>query len=597
MSPRQIRHGDRYGIMAEITTTASEEIRETKPLVRVTMAQGLLLLVLILAGVMRLAELEALPLSPAEVEEALAVWRLGQAEAAGPAFTASPAYFSLTALLSQIAGYGEATMRLVPALAGLLLVALPWLWRERLGTVGALTTSALLAGSPAAAIVARTAGGDSLAALAVLLLLISWSRYQRSGRTLWLYTAAAAAGLGLASGPLFYSGLLTLAAAGLVRARLGPEPSPPLSPDGHEPARAVMRNAALVGAATFAALATLLFWHPAGLANAATQAGIWLGNFTLEGTLSAWLEPLLVLGRYEISVIVLGIGATGWAMWQGRPFAVFLVYWFAAILPLALLQHGTMSNVLLLALPVYLLLGLWAESIFKQPAGYSRWALLLALLVLGAIATFNSARFLRIAAFSPGQLSFLVLVFLAFILALLAVNVVRTWDQAAAWQGSLLALLLLLLIYQWGTGWWLVREGANDPRARWAQTGTDDDVRLLAALLTDVSQQVDGSGTGLEIVAAVESPVLRWYLRAFPNLQMGGTVPPGTTAPAIITPTGSEPALGDDYFGIDLGLRHTGIDFVNTSFGGALRWWFFHESSTVVTGERVILWVRNDALQ
>ena len=567
------------------------------PLVRVTMVQGIVLLILLMAAVMRLTNLDALPLLPAEAEEALAVWQSWQPEATGPAFNASPAYFSLTTLVSQVVGFGDASMRLVPALAGLVLVGLPWFWRERLGTVGALTTSALLASSPTAAIVARTAGSEALAGMALLLLLISWSRFRQEGRPAWLYSAAAAIGLGLASGPLFYGGLLTLGSAVLVQARVGPTPSAPLSLDGHRPSREVVQKASLVAIATFAAFASLLFWHPSGFGNAATQVGIWLGNFTVQGSLSGWLSPLLALGRYEISVLFLGVAAIIWAMWHGRPFAVFLVYWFATALLLALFQHDATSNVLLATLPAYLLVGMWTDSIFSRPAGPTRWGLLIVLLVLGGIVLFNSARFLRLAAFSPGQFSYLLMVFVGIVLVLVAVNVSRSWDPAATWQGGLLALLLIFMVYQWGTGWWLTRAGANDPRARWVQVGTDDDVRELPQLLTDISQQVDGSAVGVEILAGVESPPLRWYLRSFPNMTMAGTVPAGASAPVILTPAGREPALGEDYFGMDLGLRHTGVEFTNSSFGSALRWWLFHESSTVVTGDSMVLWVRNDALQ
>ncbi|MCA9976953.1 MAG: glycosyltransferase family 39 protein, partial [Anaerolineales bacterium] len=184
---------------------------------RLTVADGLLLLIGIAAAILRLTNLSSLPLSPTEAEAALGVWQLWQ-----PGVTAvsihSPAYFTLTALLTQILGDGEAIMRLVPALFGVGIVFLPWLLRKRLGQIGMLVTSLLLAVSPLGTAAARTASGDSMALFALLLLFAAWLRYEDStgavgtetGDTRWLYVAMSALALGLTSSHLFYGGLITL---------------------------------------------------------------------------------------------------------------------------------------------------------------------------------------------------------------------------------------------------------------------------------------------------------------------------------------------------------------------------------------------------
>ena len=99
---------------------------------RLTVADGLLGLVLVAAALLRLASLGHLPLSDAEATQALAVWQFWQPGTAVLS-PGSPAYFSLTAWLTQLFGFGDNVMRIIPALFGVGLVYLPWLLRHEEG--------------------------------------------------------------------------------------------------------------------------------------------------------------------------------------------------------------------------------------------------------------------------------------------------------------------------------------------------------------------------------------------------------------------------------------------------------------------------------
>jgi predicted membrane-bound mannosyltransferase len=169
---------------------------------QLTIADGALLLIGAMAAVLRLVNLGGRPLSPAEAEAALAVWQFwhpGQAELS----IGSPAYFTLTGLLAQVLGFSDGVMRLVPALFGVGLVLLPWLLRKQLGEAGMLATAVFLAISPITSAIARTAGGDSIALFAALLLLAAWVRLQIGGNGRWRYALLLALALGLTSAPLY----------------------------------------------------------------------------------------------------------------------------------------------------------------------------------------------------------------------------------------------------------------------------------------------------------------------------------------------------------------------------------------------------------
>jgi hypothetical protein len=566
-----------------------------------TVEHGLYALVLVGAAVLRLVNLGLIPLSPAEAHEALAAWRLWQPavlSAGLPAIPESAAYFSLTSLLLPILGSSDAVVRLVPAIFGLALVLLPWGLRPVIGAGGALVTSLLLAVSPVQAIAARTAGGDAIAVFAGLLLLVAWLRYQQEGRYRWFLTAVAAVALGLASAPLFYGLLLTLALAWLGQAYLGPAlfedeeglPQPTRWPEARR-----RRQAAFWGAAVLVAVSTMVFWYAPGLAATARLPAAWLTTFTWPSDLMSWIAPVLALGRYELPVIALGTAAVVWATWRGEPFPNFLVFWLTGALFLTLLQQGQMGNVLMLTLPGYLLVGWLAGAILGERGGWEKWLLLVGLLLVGAVVALNLAMHGRITLYQPEQppLTHVWLAILALALGGIFINLVAMRDGRAALQGALAAVLVCLLVYGWGTAWRLGHQSANDPRERWVGAATDDGVRLLAAALRDFSWRFTRSDRDLAIFAAVDEPALRWYLRDYPHLQVGHTLPHAPDQHVLITRRGDDLLPAGAYVSTSFPLARQETEHLLTATQ-SLRWWFFYESPVVIPREWVTVWLRAD---
>ena len=87
-------------------------------------------------------------------------------------------------------GDSDYTARLVSAAAGIALVALPFFFRARLGRIGALLTSAMLAFSPTLLYFSRFARNDVIMAVWGLGLVISMWRYLDEGKPRYLYAAA-----------------------------------------------------------------------------------------------------------------------------------------------------------------------------------------------------------------------------------------------------------------------------------------------------------------------------------------------------------------------------------------------------------------------
>ncbi len=556
-----------------------------------SLADGLYALIVFAAAVLRITDLDRIPLSAQEALEAFSAWQFMQT---GPNLidSASPAYLSITSLLMPFLGASDDTARLVPLLFGLGLIVLPWFIRDRLGQIGGLVAAALFAVSPLFAIISRSAGGDAIALFAVLLLLVASLHMRSGGGDRWLYAFAVAVGLGLASSPLFYSGVVTLAVAWSAQRLISPEPEP-----AHWPERSRILQAFILGGAVLAVLSTRFFTYLPGIGGSAQILGDWLTQFGWHAGLQSFLNPFLVLGRYEIVLLPLGIFAIFWAVWRNHPLGTLFTYWLLAGMILLLLQRGVLNNALLLPLAGYLLLGLASNQMLKPKRNRWTWAATGIIIFFGAVTLVNVVRFLRVSLIEQ-QVANLWITLMALAAVILFIYYFWAEHKKSILQGLWLGILFLLLLYQWGTAWKFTHLSANDPRESWVEQATDDEVALLVSSLQELSRKAYNSDGDIPIFSAVDSPVLRWYLREFEQAQFGQTLPPGAQFEVIISPASTiEPVLGDDYLGGDFGLlleESAEAPQSPTPVLDALRWSLFHESPRSVVDERIILWVRAD---
>lgn len=561
-------------------------------LTQITVADVLFGCVLLLAIIMRFSGLGGQLLTPAEAEAAWQVWAFWQPDTNILA-EGSPIYATLTRLLAPILGFTDATMRLVPAFFGVGVVTLPWLWRNRLGTLGALITSLLLTVSPIQSVVSRTVGGDSAAVFALLLFWIAFFQFIEYRTNRWLYLAAAAAALGLSSTPLFYSGLLTFAIAFICYQAVGipifEEATWPQI-DNH-----TRQKALIILGGLFLAITTLFLWYPAGIGAAARIPATWIAQFGFNLTTAP--APFLALLRYEVGPVFLGIIAMGWAAWRSHPLASFCVYWIALIIVMALVQPGEQSLMLLILLPITFMVGFFGDALLNNgPLDSITGLTAIGGFTLLMLIWVNLARFTRTAVATPDELLNVWIIMLAIFMTMTALFLLAARESTNLIPGTFLALILFFLFYSWGTAWWLGHEGLHDTRERWHTAGTDDDARILIQVIDELSLQITNSATDLDILSHVDTPVLRWYLREYVNLEFADTIPASATHAVLITPADRELALASEYIGSDYGLLRQEPVLVSGQdrLMDTLRWWLFQESPTTIPETRVILWLRSD---
>jgi uncharacterized protein (TIGR03663 family) len=110
-----------------------------------------------------------------------------------------PLLYNLNALVFILVGDSDATARLVPVLAGLLLIALVYSTRRYLGEKGAFCAAVLVSLSPALLFYGRYLRNDIyMAAWTLLWALAAW-RYLETRRTIWLCGVALAMALSFAT--------------------------------------------------------------------------------------------------------------------------------------------------------------------------------------------------------------------------------------------------------------------------------------------------------------------------------------------------------------------------------------------------------------
>jgi len=113
----------------------------------------------------------------------------------------------------------------------------------------------------------------------------------------------------------------------------------------------------------------------------------------------------------------------------------------------------------------------------------------------------------------------------------------------------------------------------------------------MSDVIRGLSREMAKSESGITIDSGVESPLLRWYLRDYPNLNMGHTIAPDTTARLLITGV-ENGRFAEQYLGADFDLiRPSPITHQQMTFPEALRWLFFHDyPEPLPAAEKVVLW-------
>lgn len=577
-------------------------------------------LLVLFALLVRVAELDTVPLSDNEAQQALAAWRFIEPSAPGADIVPnSPLLFALHSFTFSTLGANEFTARIFTALAGIALILSPLLFRDWLGRIRTLALSLILFFSPVVLITSRA---DSPVVWTILIAVLGlWAlwRYwdsRRSGFAI-LATVCLAAVLLLTepTGAIFTLILLGAAAFAWWAART--------NDDGNEAlalARERLRgwpwlSGVLIAALVVVIVSTLFLTHPAGMSAISALLGMGARGLSTMQAGSYTFFPIWITLFYEPVLVIFGIFGTVWLARTGRLSFVerFFLGWLIFGAAASIIYAGTNADHgLWLVLPLAGLTSRMAVELLQDPdrliwyaPGWAKWALaviMVALLLVLSVHTQALGRALLKAPEGAVQLSQVdarsavwVLVALLFIITgyFMAGSV---WGAGTATRGWALGVLAFGLVTSLGSGMNAAIYDADNPAELWHTQAISRNTMLLRQTLEELSQRESGGFPQLSItVLAPQDGAVAWLVRDYPNAQFIQDVSEARTQPIVLLPQLVEnPDLGGSYVGQNFVIsRAWSPQSVRLTDFPA--WWLQRQTRTPATAlNHVVLWLRQD---
>ncbi|MBM4464794.1 MAG: TIGR03663 family protein [Chloroflexi bacterium] len=610
--------GRRNGGMTVAKRTRERARQAVKPS-PLTVEVALYFIIAVMAVGLRLYKLGDRPMQAGEAAQALAAWRLAQGLPQEATLGQhSPLLFTSNLLLFALFGASDFLARLVPALSGALLVIGPYFLRQRLGRLGALAASFVLALSPSALFFSRYLGGEIVVAACALVIAWGLFEYLDQRQPKHLYVVAVALALALSAGAGTYTFVFVVATFGLVLALAdrfsGPSEYWQRILDTWRAARGtngLLRDCAALFVLVLVLVCTGFLLRLSGLQDGIDLFSGWLAAFRPRMGGHPWHYHLQLLLLYEPLILVFGLAAVVYLLLRQRdplslslfairhsPFAIFLAYWtLAAFLVYALASGRGPGDVLLMVLPLALLAGAFIGRLLDELVGRVSWVREgLFVAVACAIVVYLGLQLGAHVAFGRHGHLFLALA-AGFVLIGLLVLCWISFGREPTLRAGWLVLLLSVTTLTVGSSCYLNYRRGSDPREIMLASPTSRNLFDLLETLERVSSRETGDPRTVAMtVHQGAGPALAWHLRDFDNVKFVAQLSPSVDTPVVIAPAEEqEPTLGADYSGQDFVLSSSWKP-QGLSGSNLMRWLFYRQAQTSVQTDNVILWVKQELL-
>jgi hypothetical protein len=546
--------------------------------------QILLILILSVAAVLRFLNLGYPPLQDVEAVAALrATEGTPHASTFSTLITISlhqPAYETLTRVVFQLFGASTSNARLIPAIAGVLLVFMPYLARRRLGLGTSLMMSVFLAISPIFVTLSRTASGASLAILGLSTwLVLSLARERKVLGALGL-------GLAIASGPAIFNGLIILVVTrGILRRN---------ADDGAEsPGQRMLWLVPI----TVVAIATSIGWSYGGLSDFFESIVEYLKGWTVLGPFST-TTTLAILPLYAPTLTFFAILGIWKAVREKSPLLIGAVVAVGLGLILLLFYRGREpQDISWVVLAMSFLAADYLASLFQSVVthGFRSSSLILTiglLILIGSLGV-QLSRFLR-----DPQLAEQSVALLIFISALGGILVlIGTFSLGWSWEESKMGILLAFgagfLTLSVSSIWHLnFRPYAATANEVWRDNVASEGLLLLTSTLETTAEMVIGlQGTLAVDLYDLPPPSILWALRDKAHIHTGEN----SNLPDVVLAREGDRELNlpADYLGQSMSLGESWAWF--SVFPPDFLQWWFNRNSPVITHRWLVL-IREDLI-
>lgn len=596
-----------------IHAVAQDQTKDTAPVLRISVEFIAYAVILTLSLLLRTAELDSIPLTQAEAHQALASWHIVAGDAPGVfVIPDSPLLFTLNNLAFTIMGSSETAARLFTALAGVLLILTPLLFRDLLGRTRALVLTIILACSPAALIASRFGSPAVWSMLfAIVGLWALWRYWQQRQETYAIIAAVMAAGLVFLAEPGGILLLFILLLAGALALWLStldaPEAADMTGAELLAVARARLAGWPVQNSLFFATLAVVVvatgfMFYPAGVSALGQVFNSLLRGLSAGQPGAPGAFPLMAALFYEPFLWVFA-GIAMWLLYRRRAFDFverFLLCWVGFAVLIALLYPGgTAAHALWLIIPLAGLTSYTGTALLVPDEAFSgwdlelresyspwptipawaKWGIAAATLILLAVLTIHfqvigrSLMSFPVGASLNDALNLLVepryvtmlrsIIWLLLAVIFIVVGYLLTaslWGNLTAAQGVAGGVLIFGLLTSLGSGWTASVPNADNPVELWHVEAVTPDAFLLRETLFELAQRETDGFRELPI-AAVAGPdgvitgdgVIAWLLRDYVNAEFVPSIEDARGREVVLTtaPVGDQgqPNLGTSYVG------------------------------------------------
>lgn len=576
----------------------------------------LYLLALLLALGLRLIRLGELALTDSEAR--LALDALSIVKGQHPALSSHVAYTNLTAILFFIFDSSNILARIIPALFGAAIVAVPFLFRDLLKPRVAVILAFLFAIDPAFVALSRQAGSPILAVACSLLAAGFW--FRRQPRPAGIFLA-----LALLSGPSLWAGILGLLLAWMLTQFMSSRPAPkkdgthapvdtytggqalaeteepnshPLTPNtpplvtDHQLLITDYRSLLTAFLLTLLTTSTIFLLSPQGL-------GAWLAS--LPEYLRGWVSPVavpadrlfLALGVYQLFGILFALVAIVRGWWTMGRRLIRLSLWVLVALLLAAFYPARQTADLVWALiPIWTLAALELSRHLELVHDEDRLEII-GVFVFTIILLTLAWMSINTVANNPSLAPRYILAFWGSLVLLLLslILVAFGWSTRIARVGAVWGMSIMLGIYTLGAAWggMGLRRDAKTVEL-WDSSPRPAQADLILQTLDETSKWATGQTDSLAVtVQGLDSPSLLWSLRTY-NPQVVSALDPASAPEVVVTSLRDDLGIAAAYRGQDFAWRV--VPFWEALPSNYLRWLTYRELPS--TSETIILWVRND---
>jgi hypothetical protein len=564
---------------------------------RWTIEHSLYGLALVLALVIRLVALKTIALNDIEAGWAMQAFGLarGQAVDMGP----QPLYVLFTGSLFSLLGSDNLLARLLPVLAGSLLVLFPYFMKRYVGKRAAIILAFGLALDPALVLLSRTAGSQITALSFSLLALAAVF----TNRPAW---SGIFAGLALLAGPQSLAAALCIGLAwgvGTLLARAGlVQPLELENQPGTPPKDHPIRLGLFFLAATLLVAGTLFSRFPLGLGALADILPAYLGGWAVSSGIPALRIPAAWV-FYQPLLLFFGLAGVARAWVARRPQdnnMRWLSLWAFFALAVAMLYPARQVTDLALALvPLWALTAMEIEWNLRSTGvrlntsiALGQAALIFLLLVFAWFAMAGLSNFTGDLQQMSFRSAILLIVGAAAMATVTTLLVALGWSWQTARLGMVWGLTLTLGLYMLSGMWGSAHLRAVGSQDLWSSASTTTQADLFSKTITDLSEWNTGQNDTLQVVSTVNYPSIKWVLRNWQQVNYTNEIPAGEQPAIILTPK--------DQTNLNNSQTYRGQEFAweeTQTWQGILppdfpSWFAFHQAPHQTAA--IILWARSD---